>query len=498
LGERGYKFAGSTEIVENPPAAHLVQTVAALQSDVSPLLTSAALFACDTIAVLTARILALILWQRINPGVTLDQDFGIWLSAALFLLAFGAFSLYGAQGLGAVEELRRVVLASALVSLVLTTTTFLTKDFTSYSRGLFLSSFILVTILVPAGRAILRYVCAGQPWWGVPVLILGAGKTGRLIGESLRGQPHIGFKPIAYLDDDESNRGLCAGVPVAGPLSLAPALGRRLGIDHALIAMAGLDSVKLLAVVERWGATFSHVIVVPNFFGIGTLWVSTRDLGGVLGLEVRQNLLIPANQWFKRVLDYALAVFFGFLALPAVALAALCVRIVSPGPAFFRQEREGANGRIIRILKLRTMHLNADELLTLHLSENSAARDEWNRYFKLKRDPRILPGIGRLLRRISLDELPQIWNVLKGEMSIVGPRPCPAYHLDKFSTEFREMRRRVIPGITGLWQVSCRGEGDLNVQESLDSYYIRNWSPWLDLHILIRTFGAVVFGRGAF
>jgi lipopolysaccharide/colanic/teichoic acid biosynthesis glycosyltransferase len=181
-----------------------------------------------------------------------------------------------------------------------------------------------------------------------------------------------------------------------------------------------------------------------------------------------------------------------------LAVAALWIKVVSGGPALYYQNRGGEAGRTIRVWKLRTMHANAESLLSGHLVEFPEAREEWQRYFKLKRDPRILPGIGHLLRRTSLDELPQLWNVLRGEMSLVGPRPFPEYHLDRFQPEFRSLRAKVTPGLTGLWQVSARSNGDLKVQEALDTYYIRNWSPWLDLHILARTIRAVIFSDGAY
>ena len=464
----------------------------------SPAATRLCLLAADFAAILLARYLGAGLWSLVNTSIGTDNQFDVWMSLGLFLLVYAALGLYAASGLGAVEELRRIVMGAALVSLVLTAAAFLSKAEGVYSRGVFLCSGVLVGLLAPLHRAAVRRCFADRGWWGVPVLILGAGKTARILIADLRARPCLGMKPVACLDDDIGKAGECAGVMVAGPLSLAPELARKLGIHHAIVAMPGVSGQRLISILERWGAPFSSVIVIPNLLGMATLWVSIREMGGVLGLEVRQNLLVPFNRRLKRAMDLALAVVMGIATAPALAVAALWIKIVSGGPALYYQNREGEAGRSIRVWKLRTMHADAERLLSGHLLEFPEAREEWQRYFKLKRDPRILPGIGHLLRRTSLDELPQLWNVLRGEMSMVGPRPFPEYHLDRFQPEFRSLRAKVTPGLTGLWQVSARSNGDLKVQEALDTYYIRNWSPWLDLHILARTVRAVIFSDGAY
>jgi lipopolysaccharide/colanic/teichoic acid biosynthesis glycosyltransferase len=185
------------------------------------------------------------------------------------------------------------------------------------------------------------------------------------------------------------------------------------------------------------------------------------------------------------------------LALPWILLGALLVKRASPGQPFYAQDREGLERRPIRVWKIRTMEMDADRRLGAFLAENPDLESEWNASMKLARDPRIIPRIGEWLRRTSIDELPQLWSVVRGEMSLVGPRPFPRYHLDRFPEEFRAFRAKVRPGLTGLWQVVARSDGTLEDQRRLDTYYIRNWSIWLDLHIIARTVMAILSRRGA-
>jgi len=329
-------------------------------------------------------------------------------------------------------------------------------------------------------------------------LVIGAGSIGRATVRNLRANRVLGYRPMALLDDDPGKHGLCDGVPVVGTLDDAAWVARDFGIGYAILAIPGIPRERLALHLRRWRRVFQRILIISESTGITTQWTEPRDLGGMIGFETHQKLLNPMARWVKRTIDLA-AASFGLVAVaPVLAACALWIRKVSPGNPFYVQEREGRDGATLRILKLRTMFLNADEMLESHLARNPSSREEWGRFCKLKRDPRILPGVGHFLRKTSLDELPQLWNVLKGEMSMVGPRPFPGYHNARFDSEFLQLRTQVRPGLTGLWQVSARSDGDLDVQQSLDSYYIRNWSPWLDIYILARTIRAVLAPRGSY
>ena len=213
---------------------------------------------------------------------------------------------------------------------------------------------------------------------------------------------------------------------------------------------------------------------------------------------MRRSLALRRNRLLKQVIDHLVALPLSFLSAPIIAILSLWIMAVSKGSPFYAQFRAGKNERPFKVWKLRTMYPDAEQQLEQYLGSNPHAREEWERYFKLTNDPRILPGVGHFLRRSSLDELPQLFNVLRGEMSLVGPRPLSKKELDQsFDASFQALRSSVTPGITGLWQVSARADGDQQVQQALDTYYIRNWSIWIDFYILSRTLGAVIAGRGA-
>ncbi|MDR7605590.1 MAG: undecaprenyl-phosphate galactose phosphotransferase WbaP [Armatimonadota bacterium] len=461
-----------------------------------PGLASLLLAASDAAALTVAWWLAV--QGRLLAGGVLSPElyWRLWPGTVLLVLANGLQGLYPGFGTNAVEELRRTSASVSLVHLVAGAATFVVRGAEVYSRAVFLVAWLLALVLVPVGRAAVRHVFCRSRWWGYPVLILGAGRTGELLAKALQEAPGLGLRPVAFLDDDPAKPARVAGLPVLGGVDLAPRVAREVGISHALVAMPGAGRERLLQVVDRYASVFPHLLVVPDLFGLSSLWVAARDLQGVVALEVRQQLLLRGPRLLKRTLDLAATVVLGLLSLPLIALVAAAVRLDSPGPVFFAQTRIGKGGRKFRAWKFRTMVRDADQLLERFLQDHPALRAEWERDQKLRDDPRVT-RVGRLLRRTSLDELPQLWNVLRGEMSLVGPRPIVDEEVGRYGPRFT-LYAQVLPGITGLWQVSGRNDTTYEQRVELDSYYVRNWSPWLDLYILARTVWVVLTGRGAY
>ena len=457
-----------------------------------------AIFATDVLALEIAFLLGyairLLLASWFTAEIRLEQFLGVAAGILLLPAINYQIGLYPGYLLGPVERLRRRVLATlAVFGGLVAWDSIVARGV--LSRGVLLATFLFALVLPPLAESAMRALLVRRERWGMPVVILGAGDTGRALVRTLVQQPELGLNPVAILDNRPASwNSTVENVPVIGPLGLAPDFEQR--AEAAIIALADIGKEDAGTVLQE--LNFPRLIVIPDLAGVASLWVTARDLGGSLGFEIKKNLMIRRNHALKTAMDRAIALPLFLASLPVMLLAAVWIKLSSRGPAFYRQHREGFRGEALAVWKLRTMRVDGESLLEDWFGTHPEDREHWNLHFKLQHDPRILPVIGRLLRRTSLDELPQLWSVLQGQMSLVGPRPLPDYHLEQFCREFRTLRTRVLPGLTGLWQVSARSDGDLKVQEALDTYYIRNWSPWMDLYIVARTVAAVVCGRGAY
>ncbi|MEG2005568.1 MAG: sugar transferase, partial [Bilophila sp.] len=378
--------------------------------------------------------------------------------------------LYGAPPPALPEEMRILGVSTSLAYFCIAIFLFLGRG-EMPSRLVFLGAWLLSMGLVPLVRCQLRATLAHKPWWGVPTVLLGEGVLASRVEAYLIEHAEVGLRPQALFTPAQ-----CGALEPLDDAVSACGL-QRLEHEEDLVAFANRYRETCAVVMVARDATlscrrklidmasqiFPAVILVPEDFADGEIpiWVRPLEIGSVLCLKVRQNLLDPRRLMLKRVVDLVLSLIGGTLLLPLFVLMALAIRLESPGSAFFCQERIGRCGKIIRILKFRTMVSDAEKVLQDCLANNPEKRKEWEADQKLRDDPRIT-RVGAFLRRTSLDELPQLWNVLCGEMSLVGPRPIVREEVERYGAVFSAYKR-VRPGITGLWQVS--GRNDLSYKE---------------------------------
>ncbi len=331
------------------------------------------------------------------------------------------------------------------------------------------------------------------------VLILGAGKTGELILTALKRDINLGLNVVGFLDDDPEKIGnKIGGIKIHAGVDKAEKYIGRCGIEDIVIAMPGCEKKKFIALINRLQYKTRNILLIPDLFGITVLGTNLQHFfqEQAIGLELKNNLAQPVNKFIKKLFDMILScIFLVLLSLP-MAVIAIIIRATSQGPAIFSQKRVGRNGRVFKCYKFRTMYNDAEGRLSNLLENNVEARNEWKHHWKLSSDPRIT-GIGRFLRQTSLDELPQIFNVLKGDMSLVGPRPVTKEEIDDYYKDQAQLCFGVPPGITGLWQVSGRSNTSYDYRINLDSWYVRNWNLWLDIVILFKTVRVVLKKEGA-
>jgi len=445
----------------------------------------------DTLALCLALLTAgtirfLWLGEMLLPGWS-------WLLIPVWWCGAALAGLLPSWGLGPVEELRRLTVLLLALFGGTAVALFLTKEFEGVSRFTVPSALCVCLVAVPLIRLRVKKILIAFGIWGLPTVVYGAGKTGRQVVQFLLREKGLGYMPIGVFDDNPDYWGTTLeDVRVLGGTDIV-----MLNTPVAVLAMPGVDRDRLIELLEGPLAQYRKVLVIPDLLGAPSLWVRPRDLDGMLGLEIKSNLMSPLARLAKRTVDILVVLLLLPLLVPLCALCVLFVWLEDRRNPFFLQERVGTAGRLFKALKLRTMVPEAEAVLRRKLDEDPALRQEWEAHYKLKNDPR-LTRAGRLLRRFSLDELPQLLNVLRGEMSLVGPRPLPRYHYGTLPHRVRELRARVRPGVTGLWQVSGRSDIGTEGMERWDVYYVRNWSLWLDAVVLFRTGRAVLEGGGAY
>jgi len=358
--------------------------------------------------------------------------------------------------------------------------------------------------LFPLFRLIGKSILYKLGLWKENVIIIGAGTAGIEAAKGIHSELFLGYNLIGFLDDADDKIGTeieLDGKPykVFGKTKHFTKFVNLLNISTVIIALPTLPVDKLAELTNNIQKHAKNILLIPDVKGIALTNTELYHLfvQQLFLLKINNNLKSPFNRFVKRTFDLAVSALFLPLLLPLIGVLGLLIKLDSPGPVFYRHTRIGRGGKPFGVYKFRSMYRDSGERLTTILRSDPLARREWESCFKLKNDPRIT-RMGRFLRKTSLDELPQIFNVLKGEMSLVGPRPVLEEEIINYYKECADYYHMVRPGITGLWQVSGRNDVGYDNRVRLDMWYVLNWSLWLDVLMLFKTIRVVLKREGAY
>lgn len=499
-------YTGALEHVPETPAA----VPGILRQDVRGAIAVLCLAAADLAGFFSSFSLAVLVRLHLLPALSgmfprgvPEQLFDyLWVMGLIGAICFTYEGLY-TRRFPFWRETKRVIKAATLAFFLVLGIVSLGKLSSEVSRTVLVLGYVISLFALPLWRLAGKTALLKLGLWDKPVLILGAGKTGELAASALLREKLLGYRIAGFLDDDLAKK---AGLQIngrrfkiLGGFRDAERVMAETGVRHLIVAAPGMPGAALVKLVNRLQRRAASLVVIPDLFGVPVMSAEADYFFDeqVLSFRLRNNLASPWNMLAKRTFDLAAGLIILLVSAPVLILIALAIKLDSPGPVFFTHRRIGRGGKEFNCYKFRTMYLNNEQILKKHLEANPEAKRQWAKYAKLKdNDPRIT-HIGRLLRKFSLDELPQIFNVLKGEMSLAGPRPYLPREIEKLHNHADSILL-ARPGITGLWQVSGRNEIDFEGRLQLDSWYVRNWSLWLDITLLIRTVGVVFSRRGAY
>jgi exopolysaccharide biosynthesis polyprenyl glycosylphosphotransferase len=420
------------------------------------------------------------------PGVLYGAVIVIWFITHTVLSVYDPKQTYKA-----VDEFQAVIVANSFASLAFAGTLYLTLR--DVSRLLFVYFAVLDMAVLLAWRVVARTVfrlSGGRSFSERRVLVVGSGELAHRVSATIHEYEWTGLSLAGYLDDDPDHKG--NGLPVLGSLADARRVIREHQIDEMVVALSIGAHDALNRLISDVQTEPVNIRVLPDYYSLAVFRATVEDFGGLPLINLREPALNPYQRLMKRLLDLMLGSAALLLASPIMLLLAVAIKLDSPGPALFRSERVGENGRLFQMLKFRSMVVDADE----HLEQVVQKTADGRVIHKRKNDPRVT-RIGKFIRATSLDELPQLVNVLKGDMSLVGPRP----ELPWLAAQYEpwQCRRFAVPqGMTGWWQVNGRSDKLMHEHTEEDLFYIQNYSLLLDLRILYRTVGAVLKRSGAF
>lgn len=453
----------------------------------------------DYAALAVAGILAVYIRNCIMTYSTFQVSEGyLFLWLPLVFMFFNFYSgLYGRRMLiyRMVERLFFACLEGTVLGIILM---FFAQVSGQVSRLFVVLYTILAFMLMAVLRVVLSKLMKRVKAFQIPVLIVGAGKTAELVVQQILRDSGMRYRVVGFLEDRHPVNTPIHGFPVLGGFDDMEKVIQETGVRTVLIAAPGLPQDDLSDLIYRAQSLVKQVDVVPNLVAVPMSNVTAESFfdAKIMVLHIRNNLASPWNQMLKRIFDIVATICGGILISPILLAIAIWVYHDSPGPVIFKHRRVGKNGKEFNCYKFRSMCVNSKEVLEHLLATDPAAKAEWDKEFKLKDDPRITKS-GAFLRKTSLDELPQLWNVLKGEMSLVGPRPIVQKEIPRYGVYFKEYAM-VHPGITGIWQTSGRNNIDYPERVQMDNWYVHNWSVWLDLVLLWRTGKVVVACDGAY
>ena len=408
----------------------------------------------------------------------------VWVWMALWLAVSVADGMHPGFGLDLTEQMRRTVRVAAATSLFGLATIVIAPNATEFSRLLLLAGSIAAIPFTLIVRRLVVTLMVKLKRWGIPVLVVGDSDTARELTRTLSAMSSLGYRPTRY-ELEQLQWGTSSNPKDTGWTSTSGSI--------AFLADPHMPYRQREAIIAGPLAAFRRVFLAVDTPALDIGWAHARYLGAVRVLELRRLHLDPAELRVKRVIDL---LFAGIAIVPLTLLMvvlAILIKLDSPGPVFYMDDRLGLRGKLFKCIKFRTMRLNAEEYLKDLLEKDAKLREEYTTFHKLRNDPRVT-RIGQLLRKTSLDELPQVINVLLGQMSLVGPRPY-LQREQQYMHPYTEAVLSCRPGITGWWQVEARNRARFDERVQMDIFYIRRWSIWLDLNILIRTVMVVLQAR---